>query len=116
MTGAASPTPSRGRAAMKKLRWTSALALIVLLGQAGAAAAQKSADTLRIVWRDSIPNVDPYYNQLRVGVIFHMHVWDTLLYRDPKSFELKPLLATSWRWVDPTTLDVQLREGVRFHN
>jgi peptide/nickel transport system substrate-binding protein len=97
-------------------RLCAALACAATLLLPDGAAAQKSADTLRVVWRDAIPNVDPYYNQLRVGVIFHMHVWDTLLYREPKSFELKPLLATSWSWVDPTTLDLELRHDVKFHN
>ena len=32
-------------------------------------AAQKSADTLRIAMRDALPNIDPYYNNLRTGVI-----------------------------------------------
>ena len=33
------------------------------------AAAQKSADTLRVVFRDTVTNVDPYFNQLRTGVV-----------------------------------------------
>lgn len=28
----------------------------------------------------------------------------------------KPGLATAWKWVDPTTLEVSLRKGVKFHN
>ena len=80
------------------------------------AAAQKSADTLRITWRDAIPNVDPYYNQLRSGLVLAHQAWDTLIYRDPETFLLKPLLATSWRTVDDTTIDFELRRGVTFHN
>jgi peptide/nickel transport system substrate-binding protein len=30
--------------------------------------------------------------------------------------ELAPSLGISWEWVDDTTLEVKLREGVRFHN
>ena len=33
------------------------------------ALAQKSADTLRITWRDAVPDVTPYYNQLRTGIV-----------------------------------------------
>ncbi len=43
------------------------------------ALAQKSADTLRIAWRDAIPNVDPYYNQLRTGLVVAHEAWDTLV-------------------------------------
>jgi ligand-binding sensor protein len=32
---------------------------------ASPATADKASDTLRIVWRNAIPNVDPYYNQLQ---------------------------------------------------
>lgn len=34
--------------------------------------------------------------------------------KDPK--RLNPLLATSWKWVDKTTLEMDLRQGVRFTN
>ena len=80
------------------------------------AQAQKSADTLRIVFRDGIPNVDPYYNNLRTGVILQHQAWDALVYRDPSNFEIKPLLATEWKFVDPVTLDCTLRQGVKFHD
>ncbi|MEJ1979130.1 MAG: ABC transporter substrate-binding protein [Acetobacteraceae bacterium] len=80
------------------------------------ALAQKSADTLRIAWRDAIPNVDPYYNQLRTGLVLAHEAWDTLVYRDPETFQIKPLLATSWRQVDDTTYEFTLRQGVKFHD
>ncbi len=80
------------------------------------ASAQKSADTLRVTWRDAIPNIDPYYNQLRSGIILAHQAWDTLIYRDPETFQNKPLLAESYTWVDDTTLDFTLRQGVTFHN
>ncbi len=80
------------------------------------ASAQKSADTLRLAWRDAIPNVDFYYNSLRTGLVVSHHVWDTLIYRDPETFQLKPLLATSWKYVDETSLEFELRPGVVFHD
>ena len=82
----------------------------------GTAHAQKSADTLRIVFRDGVPNVDPYYNNLRTGVVLHHQAWDTLVYRDPETFDLKPLLATDWKFTDATTIDMNLRAGVKFHD
>jgi len=78
--------------------------------------AQKSADTLRVAWRDAIPNVDFYYNSLRTGLIVSHHVWDTLVYRDPETFQIKPQLATAWRYVDETSLEFDLRPGVTFHD
>jgi peptide/nickel transport system substrate-binding protein len=92
--------------------------ILVLAGLAlpPPASAQKSADTLRITWRDAIPNVDPYYNQLRSGIILAHQAWDTLVYRDPETFQTKPLLAESYKWVDDTTLEFTLRRGVTWHN
>ncbi len=72
--------------------------------------AQKSSDTLRISTRDAIPNLDPYYNPLRAGLVVAQHTFDGLVYRDPDSFTIKPLLATSWKYVDDTTLEFDLRQ------
>ncbi len=58
---------------------------------AAPAQAQKSADTLRVAWRDAIPDIDPYYNALRTGLVLAHHVWDCLVDRDD--------LAAS-RWYD----------------
>ena len=80
------------------------------------AMAQKSADTLRITWRDAIPDVTPYYNQLRSGIVLGHQAWDSLVYRDPETFQIKPLLAESYKWVDDTTLEFTLRHNVTFHN
>jgi peptide/nickel transport system substrate-binding protein len=54
----------------------------------GGAHAEKATDTLRVVWRDAIPNVDPYYNTLRTGLIFQQHTMDGLVYRDPNTFQI----------------------------
>ena len=94
-----------------------AILAAVLLG-AGAmpATAQKSADTLRIVMRDALPNIDPYYNNLRTGVVMHHQGWDALVYRNPDTFKLEPLLATEWKFPDTTTIEFTLRPGVKFHD
>ena len=68
------------------------LAAGLAVSLAGPVLAQKSADTLRVTTRSAIPNVDPYYNQLREGIILAHHAWDYLLYRDPETFRIKPLL------------------------
>lgn len=91
-------------------------ALSLLAVVAAPALAGKKDDTL--VWsteRDQ-PIADPYYLNTRELVIVGHHVWDTLVFADPKSGEIKPLLATSWKWQDETNLDLELRKGVKFHN
>lgn len=78
--------------------------------------AQKSADTLRISMRDALPNIDPYYNNLRTGVVMSHQGWDTLVYRNPETFKIEPLLATEWKLPDATTIEFTLRPGVKFHD
>lgn len=96
------------------MRATILFLILALLSPA--AHAQKSADRLRVVWRDAIAVIDPYYNTQRTGLVLAIHVWDTLIYRDPETLRLKPLLATSWKYVDDTTLEFTLRPGVTFHD
>lgn len=89
---------------------------LLLAGIAGPALAGKANDTL-VYASDSEPeNLSPYHNNLREGVILARNVWDTLLYRDPKTGQHQPMLATAWTWVDPVTLDLTIRDGVTFHN
>jgi peptide/nickel transport system substrate-binding protein len=92
------------------------LATSMIPAMAAPALAQKSADTLRITWREAIPDVDPYYNSQRTGMVVAFQAFDCLVYRDPKTMEMKPALATSWKQVDDTTIDFTLREGVTFQN
>jgi peptide/nickel transport system substrate-binding protein len=100
-----------------QLRLGSAILAAALLGAAASpATAQKSADTLRISMRDALPNIDPYYNNLRTGVVMHHQGWDALVYRNPDTFKLEPLLATEWKLPDPTTIEFTLRPGVKFHD
>jgi len=100
---------------MRVMAWVAGAAMAAMLAVAPANA-QKAQDTLRVTWRDTIPNVDPYYNQLRNGLVVAHHAWDGLVYRDPETFQIKPLLAKSYKWVDETTLEFELRPGVKFHN
>jgi peptide/nickel transport system substrate-binding protein len=92
------------------------MAACVTLAAPGPALAQKSANTLRVTWIDAIPDVDPYYNPQRTGMVVAFQAFDTLVYRDPATMEMKPALATSWTQPDETTIDFTLRQGVKFQN
>lgn len=83
---------------------------------AAPALAGKSDDTL--VWStDREVNAPlPYYEQVPEMVVMNHHVYDTLLYRDPKTNEIGPLLATSYKWIDDVTMEFELRNDVVFHN
>ena len=103
---------------MKITRRTALLSTTAALGVAAApsAFAQKAADTLRIQFTDAVPNVDMYFNSQRTGLILAHQAWDMLVHRDPATFDIKPSLATEWKFTDDSTLDLVIRQGVKFHD
>jgi peptide/nickel transport system substrate-binding protein len=95
------------------------LALATLLAASAFATpafAAKKDNSIRFAYDQVVENVDPFMNNVRIGVIIGQQVWDTLIYRDPKTSQYKGQLATAWRWIDDKTLEVELRKGVKFHN
>jgi peptide/nickel transport system substrate-binding protein len=101
---------------MRLVRSILAAAALAATAVATPAFAQKSADTLRILFRDAVPSIDPYFNSQRTGLILSHHGWDMLVHRDPATFEIKPALATAWKMADDKTLDFTIRQGVKFHD
>ncbi len=92
------------------------MAFLMLAGVAPLAYAGKANDTLNILHSVELSSVDNYFNTDRWGVVLCHLLWDSLLYRDFKTGEYKPNLATSWKFVDGKTLEFDLRQGVKFHN
>lgn len=88
--------------------------LLVLAG--GPAQAGKKNDTLLWLTEFEPPTYDFYAQTNREGVVLAKHIWDTLLERDLASGEIRPHLATSVTYTNPTTIEVKLRQGVKFHN
>ncbi len=97
--------------------WRARFAIVCAVGLCAMQVfANKKNDTLNVAWDQAIESADAYYNTNREGIIFARFVWDQLLERDPVTFEYKPGLATSWRWIDNVTLEFDLRKGVKFHD
>jgi peptide/nickel transport system substrate-binding protein len=105
---------------LKTGHWVARLAVCSLVSGlmafSGPASANKKDDTLRFAYDQAPESVDPYFNNVRIGVIIGANVWDTLIYRDPETNEYKGLLAKSWKQVDDHTIDFELRQGIKFHN
>jgi peptide/nickel transport system substrate-binding protein len=76
----------------------------------------KADNTLNIALEKEVESLDWYFNTAREGIVLSRHVYDHLIYRDPETFAYKPLLATSWKWISNTVLEMELRKGVTFHN
>jgi peptide/nickel transport system substrate-binding protein len=95
---------------------TAAAVLCAIPLLSGQSFAGKADDTL--VWSsaEEPPDYDFYFNESREGTLLANHIWDTLLIQDLKKGEFKPHLAETFTWVDPQTIDVTLRKGIKFHN
>ncbi|MEM5543951.1 ABC transporter substrate-binding protein [Sulfitobacter sp. AS92] len=101
---------------MKSTVLKSTITGLVLAAATGAAWADKADDTLNVAFTKELENVDSYFNSSREGVVLQRAVWDGLIYRDPVSNEYIGNLATEWEWIDDTTIEFKLREGVKFHD
>jgi peptide/nickel transport system substrate-binding protein len=80
------------------------------------ALAGKADGTLNVGFRLQLQSLDAYYSPGREGLLLGFWAYDALVYRDPKTFEFKPLLASAWKQIDPLTLEFEIRKNVKFHN
>ncbi|WP_420326590.1 ABC transporter substrate-binding protein [Mameliella sp.] len=94
---------------MKTLLMTTAATLL-----AGSALAQ----SITVGAANISDYLDPGRDHSNVGSQFYYNSFDTLIDRDHSKLEPEwvPALATEWKLVDDTTMELKLREGVKFHN
>ena len=64
-----------------------AVALFAMSAIVAPALAGKKDNSVRFAFEQALENADPYSNSQRVGVILGQQVWDTLIYRDPRTGE-----------------------------
>ena len=92
-----------------------AIAAAVLVA-AAPALAQKAKNTLRVGFYDPIPGVDLVYDPKGETAFTARAVFDTLISYNERTKTFEPLLAKSWKSVDPTTYEFVLRDDVKFHD
>jgi peptide/nickel transport system substrate-binding protein len=59
---------------------------------------------------------DPSSHTILANIHAEWNVFDRLLELDWETKEVLPMLAESWTYVEPTVLEVKLRQGVTFHD
>ena len=96
---------------MKKTLFFIVLFLLSTLRQAPAA----DKDTLVIGLAADAMSLDPHDVNETASFNVWMNIFDTLLYRS-RDLKVNPLLATSYKMINDTTWEFDLRKGVRFHN
>lgn len=94
---------------MNRLMMTTAM---VLMGSGA------FAESLTVGAANVSDYLDPGRDHSNVGSQFYYNAFDTLIDRDHSQLEpvWTPGLATEWELIDPTTMQLKLREGVKFHN
>ncbi len=92
------------------------LSTAVYLALSAASYADKASDTVNMAFLKELESADVYFNTAREGLLLNHSVWDGLLYRNPETGEYEGNLAKSWTWINDTTIEFKLRQGVKFHN
>src|SRR5580658_2173084 len=121
----------RSRSAAWKARMRIARGVVISMGAAAASAfllhcsprdsgAGRAGPTAQAPIEMMVANdpetLDPRYATDAVGLRTTRLVHAGLVRLDPDTLEPKAYAASGWRWIDPLTLRVELREDVRFHS
>jgi peptide/nickel transport system substrate-binding protein len=75
----------------------------------------EGADELVVALTPDPINMSPWLPNSMTGYSMHYHVHEPVIFRD-ENMELIPVLAESWEQIEPTTLQLNLRQGVMFTN
>ncbi|WP_172294578.1 ABC transporter substrate-binding protein [Pseudoruegeria sp. HB172150] len=75
-----------------------------------------SGGTLRVAMPYNPAALDPLTGRNNPDFNTLYTIFDALIGFEPSTLELKPMLAKSWEFTDPTTLVLELQEGVEFHD
>ncbi len=101
---------------MKAYTCLAATAATLAVMAAGTAEAGAADDTMRVAFAEEILNLDYNYTTKREYIILSDLIDEGLFDYDPDSNEYIPSVATGYTYLDPTTIEVTLRDGVTFHD
>jgi peptide/nickel transport system substrate-binding protein len=89
------------------------ITLCAALALGGGAACAK---TFKWTSASDIPTWDVHSQNNALANGIHAAVYESLVYYDSKTFKVEPVLAISWKQVNPRELQLTLRKGVKFHD
>jgi len=90
------------------------LALLAGLTITAPALAQKSKDTLRMAFLEATQSTDPYTDSKPENYFLGSGLWDALITYDEAEHRYAPLLAKSFKRIDDTTFEFELRDDVKW--
>jgi peptide/nickel transport system substrate-binding protein len=85
-------------------------------GTQAAAAPTKPTGTITVVQGVDANTLDPQFTNATPEATILYHVFDTILWRDPKTLKPVPGAAESFKSVDTTTWEFKLRPNMKFHD
>ncbi|MCD6075300.1 MAG: hypothetical protein K0Q70_2183 [Rhodospirillales bacterium] len=102
----------------KAVACVAAVVSVLFFGQiiGSPASAQKSNDTLRIAINDPVEVLSPFDRPNEESAPFYTEIYQTFLRRNEHTDTLFSDFATSWKRIDATTLELELRTDVAFHS
>ena len=99
---------------MRSLKFT--LFAMAAALSASPALAQKSQDTLRVSVNNPFVALSSYNLPLDEAAVFYSEVYEKLLNYDEHSQKYVPALAKSWKQIDDSTIEFELRDDIKFHD
>ena len=97
--------------------WKRTLALALLLFAAGLlpGAAQPAKDALTADLPNDAATLDPHVQWDTDSYTIYRNIFDNLVTRDAAG-TIVPQIATAWRYANDTTIEFDIRQGVKFHD
>jgi peptide/nickel transport system substrate-binding protein len=101
---------------MQRRFFKAAAAALAAIGFAGPAVAQKAQDTIRLAINDPFSVLDSYTVGHEESNTFNRTLYQHLIAYDEHKKKWVGILAKDFRRINPTTLEFDLRENVKYHN
>src|SRR5947209_13462536 len=121
------PGPDRGRTSRREFLalglGAGAAAALAACGageraptQGGSGASGRLADSVTLGVLTIADTLDPHGNLSYSQFLADRQIYDTLLTFDDRGEQLVPQLAAEWQRIDPLTVELKLRDDVKFSN
>jgi peptide/nickel transport system substrate-binding protein len=98
---------------LKSVLWATC-APILAFAVAAPALAQKSKDTMRVAFYQPVRLVDTFYEGGPEGTVANRMVFDNLVNYDEEKKDFIAGAASSWKQIDPLTMELKLTPGLTF--
>ena len=97
-------------------KWRTLALCLALSATAIPAAAQQAQNIVRIALPEPIKRLDAYHFPVKDANFYTREIFEPLIRYHEGDAKFIPALAKTWKRVDPTTIEFELRDNIRFTN